>query len=685
MHNSSPTIHVPSLLALAGLLAACGGKAEESETTVFVPADSGEPLPDCDTAVDADCDGVEDASDCEPNDPTAYPGAPEIPYDGVDNDCLGDGDLIDVDGDGYDAERAGGDDCNDGDPDAYPGAPEQCNGRDDNCDGWPESPDEETADCDGDGYGPGSGGDCDDTDPAVYPGAEDVWYDGVDGDCDGANDYDADGDGDESAEHSEDGGDCDDTNADTYDGAPELIDGMDNDCDEVVDTISTFDAAATYFGTTSSGDGWTGMDIASVGDIDGDGWTDFAMGGPFGDSGEPNCLYSYGDAGTYCNGWVQIMSGAEGSSDPPGTVALGVIEGRRSWLGWKLDAIGDLTGDGKGELLVGAPSTSALYLFDGADIATGGSIGRDSALSDYRGGQYFGLEVSHLLDNTGDGLPEIIGSQGFNDQAIAAIPVELAIWSSSTVGGGSFGTGSAEFAMTGSTAGGEVSGAIDVNGDGMGDLVVTTNLNSSGTIIVVSGDELTGGTLASVVDYSGPSGALGDQFGTHLTVMDDVDGDGIDDVAASGPAATGGAAVAEGGIVRVLSGAALLTSTSAEDDALFVIQGTMDYGGLAVTASMQGDVDGDAVGDLLVSYLGGSTIGVVTGRSHLFYGPEVAAGGTVVAEDATVTLTTRFAGDRFGIGGAIFDIDNNGTDDIVLGAPAASSDRGMVVKYLSGW
>ena len=239
--------------------------------------------------------------------------------------------------------------------------------------------------------------------------------------------------------------------------------------------------------------------------------------------------------------------------------------------------------------------------------------------------------------------------------------------------------------MTGSTAGGEISGAIDINGDGMGDLVATTNLNSSGTIIVVSGDELVGGTLASVVDYTGPSGAVGDQFGTHLTVMSDVDGDGIDDVAASGPAATGGAAVAEGGIVRVLSGADLLTSTSAVADALFVIQGTMDYGGLAVTGSMQGDIDGDGADDLLVSYLGGSTIGVVTGRSHLFYSTELSAGGTVVAEEATVTLTTRFAGDRFGIGGAIFDIDNNGTDDIVLGAPAASSDRGMVVKYLSGW
>lgn len=55
---------------------------------------------------------------------------------------------------------------------------------------------EVTGDCsdaDGDRVGDCEG-DCDDTDPSVFPGAEEVWYDGVDADCDG-NDDDADGDG----------------------------------------------------------------------------------------------------------------------------------------------------------------------------------------------------------------------------------------------------------------------------------------------------------------------------------------------------------------------------------------------------------------------------------------------------------------------------------------------------------
>ena len=75
----------------------------------------------------------------------------------------------------------------------------------------------------------------------------------------------------------------------------------------------------------------------------------------------------------------------------------------------------------------------------------------------------------------------------------------------------------------------------------------------------------------------------------------------------------------------------------------------------------------------------------MTGSSHLFYDTDLAAGGTAVAEDAVGTLTTRFAGDRFGFSGAISDLNNDGLDDIIIGAPKASSDRGMVVKYLSSW
>ncbi len=86
-------------------------------------------------------------------------------------------------------------------------------------------------DADGDGFTVESG-DCDDANPNIFPGTLELWYDGIDQDCDGKDDYDADQDGHRSAEQAA-GDDCDDRNPDVHPGAVERwYDDIDQDCDD---------------------------------------------------------------------------------------------------------------------------------------------------------------------------------------------------------------------------------------------------------------------------------------------------------------------------------------------------------------------------------------------------------------------------------------------------------------------
>jgi MYXO-CTERM domain-containing protein len=229
------------------------------------------------------------AADCDDDNTQVQPGAVEL-CNGIDDNC---NDIIDrdsglfltvysdPDGDGFgsgdsfetcvltEGLSAVGTDCGEGDASIFPGADEFCNGADNDCDGTPDNDaldrDEWYADGDGDGYGSGRvqlacaqppgavllDGDCDDSNPARTPNADEV-CDGIDNDCDEIADNDSidlgtwfvDADDDNfgdsettvSACDQPDGstvvgGDCDDDDSSTYPGAPELEDGIDNDCD----------------------------------------------------------------------------------------------------------------------------------------------------------------------------------------------------------------------------------------------------------------------------------------------------------------------------------------------------------------------------------------------------------------------------------------------------------------------
>lgn len=289
--------------------------------------------------------------------------------------------------------------------------------------------------------------------------------------------------------------------------------------------ISGADGSALYTLMGSSAVDHFGWSAAALGDINGDGVCDLAVGAPDNDLLGTNA------------GAVRVVSGATGA------VLFSVYgAGDNSALGYSVGDAGDVNGDGFADFHSGAP-------FDSLVAPNAGSVstwsGRDGALLmrsfGVTAGDRLGISVSKAGDLNSDGRPDLLAGA---DQAHVGAGYVLVI---SGRTGAMLGTLVGE--ARGERFGAALCGGVDVDGDFLPDFAVgapaAMKLSAAtGAVRVFSGP-----SLLELLRFHGEG--PGEEFGGALIFIADIDGDGLADLAASGAFEAG--AIGAAGVVRATS------------------------------------------------------------------------------------------------------------------------------------
>jgi len=318
-----------------------------------------------------------------------------------------------------------------------------------------------------------------------------------------------------------------------------------------------------------------------------------------------------------------------------------------------------------------------------ADVSFEGELADDRA----------GAAVAFVGDMNGDGYGDLaIGAPGNDDRQPEAGKVYLFFGSDAGLDGGSLADADASYQGEGRDdgAGTTVVGAGDINGDGLDDLLIGAPRNDfggvdAGRIYVVLGKTAGWypGTRLANADFT-LYGAEGDMVGDIGTVAGgrDLNGDGLDDIAIGAP--FNSETQPEAGKVYIIAGRA---SGWQEDGPLagsgveLLGSNADDWVGFSV--AMTGDINGDVYDDLLIGAPHDAENGVGAGRAYVFLGK---GSLSVVQADISVSELS-FLGGAEGeeLGSCVAaagDVNGDGLGDFVVGAWGTSSGSTTGRYYL---